>query len=211
MQNWIKALRWGNEPATRKPAAEESGAPASAIRKLWIGESKLFRDHLLRLDPESRRSRFGSPVNEYFITDYAGRALGPDSVIHGFFVAGTLRAAAELRPFGNRFPYEAEAAFSVELDWQNCGIGTVLFERTILAARNRGIRTLYMSCLAENRRMQRVARKYKAEIRFDADDVIGEVANPGPTPLSLFREFIADGHDFATAILDVHSRMFRTV
>jgi GNAT superfamily N-acetyltransferase len=207
MRNWIKALRWGNEQATRKPAAGESGA----IRKLWIGESKLFRGHLLRLDPESRRSRFGSPVNEYFIDNYAARALGPDSVVHGFFVEGSLRAAAELRPFGNRFPCEAEAAFSVERDWQNCGIGTALLDRTILAARNRGIRTIYMSCLVENRRMQRVARKYEAELRFDADDVIGEVANPGPTPLSLFREFIADGHGFATAILDVHSRMFRTI
>jgi hypothetical protein len=57
--------------------------------------------------------------------------------------------------------------------------------------------------------MQRVARKYEAELRFEVDDVIGEVANPGPTPLSLFREFIADGHGFATAILDVHGRMFR--
>jgi GNAT superfamily N-acetyltransferase len=131
-------------------------------------------------------------------------------VVHGFFVAGILRAAAELRPFGNHFPCQAEAAFSVERDWQNCGIGTALLDRTILAARNRGIRTLYMSCLVDNRRMQRVARKYQAELSFEADDVIGEVANPGPTPLSLFREFIADGHDFATAILDVHNRMFRT-
>jgi len=209
MQNWITALRRGNEPATRKATAGESGALPNAIRKLWIGENKLFRDHLLRLDPESRRSRFGSSVGEYFIDDYAARALRPNSVVHGFLVEGSLRAAAELRPFGDHFPCEAEAAFSVERDWQNCGVGTALLDRTILAARNRGIRTIYMSCLVDNRRMQRVARKYEAELRFEVDDVIGEVANPGPTPLSLFREFIADGHGFATAILDVHGRMFR--
>ena len=29
------------------------------IRKLWIGEAGIYRDHLLRLDPDSRHSRFG--------------------------------------------------------------------------------------------------------------------------------------------------------
>lgn len=188
---------------------EEHEIPGT-IRKLWIGEVKAFREHLLRLDGESRRSRFGSPVNEFFIANYAARALGPDSVVHGLFVDGTLRAAAELRPFGGRFPAEAEAAFSVEADFQNNGVGSALLERTILAAKNRGIRTIYMSCLAENRRMQAIAKKYEADLRFEADEVIGEVANTGPTPLSLFREWIADGHGYATAVLDVQSRLLRT-
>lgn len=187
---------------------EESAA--GATRRLWAGEAPLLRDHLLRLDPESRRNRFGSPVNEYFVENYAARALGPDSVVHGFFVDGILRAAAELRPFGEHFPYQAEAAFSVEREWQNAGVGTALLERTILAARNRGIRTIYMNCLADNRRMQAVARKHEAELHFEADDVIGEVVNPGATPLSLMREFIAEGHGFATAILDMQRRVWRT-
>lgn len=180
------------------------------IRKLWIGEAKSFREHLLRLDADSRRSRFGSPVNEFFISNYASRALGPDSVVHGFFAGGVLRAAAELRPFGKGFPAEAEAAFSVEQDFQNHGVGSALLDRTILAAKNRGIRTIYMSCLAENHRMQSVAKKYEADLRFAADEVVGEVANTGPTPLSLMREWIADGHGFATAVLDVQSRLLRT-
>ena len=29
------------------------------IRKLWVGEAAKFRDHMLRLDPASRNSRFG--------------------------------------------------------------------------------------------------------------------------------------------------------
>ena len=32
------------------------------IRKLWISETDLYRDHLLRLDGESRRNRFGGAV-----------------------------------------------------------------------------------------------------------------------------------------------------
>lgn len=183
--------------------------PPGVIRKLWIGDAARLRDHLLRLDPESRRYRFGSPVNNFFIEHYAVRALAPESVVHGCFVDGVLRAVAELRPFDKRFPTEAEAAFSVEHDWQNTGIGTALMDRMILAARNRGIRTIYMSCLVDNVRMQAIAKKYDADLRFDADDVVGEVVSPGPTPLSLWRELVADGHAYAIAVLEVQSRMLR--
>jgi len=39
------------------------------IRKLWIGESDLYRDHLLRLDPASRRNRFAGAVSDEFVRD----------------------------------------------------------------------------------------------------------------------------------------------
>ena len=39
--------------------------------------------------------------------------------------------------------------------------------------------------------------------------VIGEVESSRATPLSLMREFMADGHGFATAMLDLQSRMLR--
>jgi GNAT superfamily N-acetyltransferase len=181
--------------------------PPGLVRKLWIGEGSDFRDHLLRLDPDSRRFRFGSPVNAYFIDQYASRAIAPDSIVHGMFIDGTLRAVSELRPFGRPFPLDAEAALSVERPWQDRGVGSALLERTILAAQNRGIRTIRMNCLVDNRRMQAIARKHRASLRFRADDVVAEVANPAPTPLSLLREFIADGHGMATAILDLQTRM----
>ena len=67
-----------------------------------------------------------------------------------------------------------------------------------------------MACLANNRRMQDLARKFSAELSFDFGSVVGEVAAPRPTPLSMIREMVADGHGFATAMLDVQSRMMRT-
>ncbi len=41
------------------------------IRKLWIGEAELYREHLLRLDAESRRNRFGGAVSDEFIRKYS--------------------------------------------------------------------------------------------------------------------------------------------
>lgn len=179
------------------------------IRKMWIGEAAPYRNHLLRLDAESRARRFGGGVSDAYIRNYVTNSMWLDSVVHGFFVDGKLRGAAELRPLGNRLSKQAEAAFSVEKDWQSHGVGSALLERTLLTARNRGIAHLHMACLSDNRRMQQLARKFDAELSFDFGGVVGEVEAPHPTPLSVVREWVADGHGFATAILDAQSRLLR--
>src|SRR5208283_4564264 len=123
------------------------------IRKLWIGETAKYRDHILRLDPESRRNRFAGGVSDDFIRQYVDLTSGLDAIVHGFFVGDEMRGAAELRPLGVRFAHQAEAAISVEKSWQSHGVGSALLSRTLLAARNRGFRLLHMACLADNERM----------------------------------------------------------
>jgi GNAT superfamily N-acetyltransferase len=179
------------------------------VRKLWIGETDKYRDHMLRLDPASRHSRFGGAVSDDFIRNFADLSISLDTVVHGFFVDGAMRGAAELRPLGASLPREAEAAISVERPWQSHGVGSALLRRTLLAARNRGFRLLHMACLAENRRMQQLARKFDAELSFDFGSVVGEVESWRANPLSVMQEFMADGHGFATAMLDLQSRMLR--
>ena len=55
-----------------------------------------------------------------------------------------------------------------------------------------------------------LARKFDAELKFDFGSVVGEVEAPHPTPLSVWRELVADGHGFATAMFDVQAKMLRT-
>jgi GNAT superfamily N-acetyltransferase len=179
------------------------------VRKLWIGEADKYRDHLLRLDPASRRNRFGGGASDDFVRNYADLSVSLDTVVHGFFVDGVMRGAAELRPVGSGLPRQAEAAISVEKPWQSHGVGSALLRRTLLAARNRGFRLLHMACLADNQRMQQLARKFDAELSFDFGSVVGEVESWRPNPLSLMQELMADHHGFATAMLDLQSRMLR--
>ena len=181
------------------------------VRKLWIGETDAYRDHLLRLDRDSRHTRFSGAVSDEFIARHAATATDLGVVVHGFFVDGVMRGAAELRRNGSMLSNEAEAAFSIEQEWQSHGIGTVLLERTLLSARNRGIKHLRMDCLADNRRMQQLARKFEAGLTFDFGSVVGEVDPPRSTPLSLMREAMADAHGVAAQILDAQSRMLGTV
>jgi GNAT superfamily N-acetyltransferase len=174
-----------------------------AVRKLWLGETELYRQHLLRLDAECRRNRFGGAVSDEFIRRYSGPSALNGAVIYGFFVEGVLRGAAELRLLARAG--EAEAALSIERAWQSRGVGTALLERVLLAARNRKIEHLHM--LAENRRMQRLARKFDAQLNFQSGSVIGELKAPCPTPISVMRELVADGTDLAAAILDVPTQL----
>ena len=177
------------------------------VRKLWPTEIEKFRDHLLRLDKASRRLRFGLTVDDTFIAAYAARANFKTTVIYGYFIGGEMHAAAELRCVGEAWGAEAEAAFSVEPAFQDGGVGTDLLGRVLLAARNRGIDRLYMNCLSENRKMQRIARKYDAELHFDHGEVVGKVRTPGPTPATLWSEAIDDGSGFVMGVLDLPLRL----
>lgn len=174
-----------------------------SVRKLWPTEQDKFRDHLLRLDKESRRMRFAHAVSDAFIIEYASRMHEMGSIVYGFLEGGQLRAAAELRKLSNIWGEEAEAAFSVETAWQDNGIGTDLMGRVIRAARNRGIKRLYMSCLAENAKMQAIARKHEAVLRFEYGDVIGEIVPDYPDYFSVLAEEVEDRMGLMMAVLDL--------
>lgn len=169
---------------------------------MWATELQKFRDHLLRLDDESRRLRFGMPVSDEFISEYAERTSGMNSLVYGYFHGGEMRGAAEMRHIGEAFSADAEGAFSVETDFQNRGVGSELLGRLVRAARNRGISRLYMNCLAENRKMQRIAKKFEAELHFDHGEVMGRVLPSTPTYLSLWNEAMDDSRGFVMAVLE---------
>jgi hypothetical protein len=84
-----------------------------SIRKLWPTDTGLFREHLLRLDKESRRLRFAHSVSDAFIEEYASRMGDFGSMVFAYFLAGRVRGAAELRRLGDvwglrrrpRFPW----------------------------------------------------------------------------------------------------------
>lgn len=182
------------------------------LRRLLPVEMSGFRDHLLRLDAQSRQSRFGMEAADDFVTAYAERCFGIDDVIYGFVANGVVRAAGELRGIGHNLPLgfggSAEAAFSVEVEWRRQGIGAQLMGRIVRAARNRRADTLYMSCLANNEPMLRLARKFSAQLRFEPEAAHGEVAPRAPTPATILSEAADDAAGFATAMMDLHRRSF---
>ncbi len=187
----------------------ELNAGEGIIRRLWPTETDKFRDHLLRLDKESRRLRFAHSVSDAFIEEYASRMSEFGSLVYGHVVDGKVRGAAELRRLGDTWGEEAEAAFSVESAYQDHGVGSELMGRVVRAARNRRIRRLYMSCLAENAKMQVIAKKHEAVLRFEYGEVIGEILPEQPNYFSMMAEAAEDRVGFMIAVLELQSRLVR--
>ncbi len=173
------------------------------FRRLSVFDQECFTRHLLRLDSDGRRLRFGMAATDAFLTEYAKGCIGWGVVIYGYFVDGVMRGAAELRPIEAWRSREAEAAFSVEDRWRGRGVGGGLFARILRAARNRGYRKLYMSCLVSNRAMQSLARKFKADVTFERGGTVG-VIDPGAQNLGSYLDEAGEqAASYAFASIDV--------
>jgi len=196
-------------PNAETTAMTDQKIATGTFRKLWPAEAAKFRDHLLRLDKASRYLRFAHGVSDAFIEDYAARMSEVGSLVYAYVEDGEVRAAAEFKKLGEIWGNEAEAAFSVEQSLQDLGIGTELMGRVIRAARNRGVRHLHMSCLAENGKMLAIARKYEADLRFAYGEVVGDIVPSGPNYLSLLAEAVDDRFGFMMAVLDLQSRVVK--
>jgi GNAT superfamily N-acetyltransferase len=146
-------------------------------------------------------------ADDEFINTYASQSNAINSITYGFFVGNEMRAAAELRMIGDSWSGEAEAAFSVEREFQNLGIATKLFGRLIQSARNHGINCLYINCLASNRKMQHIAKKYEAELSFDHGEVVGWLRPSMPTPVSLWNEAVNDSTNHVMAVFQFPLRL----
>ena len=181
------------------------------VRKLWPTEASLFCEHLLRLDANSRHMRFGHGVSDAFIEDYATRMSEPGALAHAYVENGMVRAAAELKPAGGVWSFEAEAAFSVESSHQNRGLGTELLGRVIRSARNRGIKHVTLNCMAENERMQAVAKKHDAGLRVAQGEVTGEIIPESAGYFSILEEAFEDRAALVYGFLDMQSRLTKSM
>ncbi len=177
------------------------------VRKLWPSETGLFSAHLLRLDEEGRRLRFGHAVTDDYIDSYAMRMADSGGIVFGFFHAREMHAAAELHKSGDVWGREAEAAFSVERAYQGIGIGSNLMGRVIGAARNRGVNRLIMCCLVDNAKMRTIARKHDAVLRIAYGEVVGEIVPASPDYFSLLAEAMEDRAGYIRAILELQARL----
>ena len=65
--------------------------PHAHIRRLWRSDRTAMQDHLLRLDADSRRLRFGGAVSDSFLGQYVDHCFGQGDLVFGGFIHGILR------------------------------------------------------------------------------------------------------------------------
>ncbi len=138
-------------------------------------ELPLLRDHLLRLDPESRHDRFNGFLDDSFIERYAEKCANDGTIIVAYMENGMVRGAAELHPPDETGDCLPEIAFSVEACMRRRGVGSVLFRRVISEARWKGYKRLRVTTGAQNHAMRTLASKFGAHLVFQHGESTGTI------------------------------------
>jgi GNAT superfamily N-acetyltransferase len=145
------------------------------IRRLDRQEMPLLREHLLRLDTESRHDRFNGFADESFIERYAAKCATDGTIVIAYLEGGEVLAAAELHPAdGDNSPLP-EVAFSVERKVRRKGLGSVLFRRLIAEGKRKGYDSLRITTGAQNEAMRSLANKFGAHLTFRHGESTGEI------------------------------------
>jgi len=177
-------------------------------------ELPLLRDHLLRLDPESRHDRFHGFMDDGFIERYAAKCAGDSTIIIAYIEDGVVRGAAELHPPDQSPDAQPEIAFSVEASVRRQGVGSILFKKLIAEARSKGYRSLRITTGAQNQAMRALAHKFGAHLTFRHGESTGsidlqqqaqpELARPELPRLELGSFAIATPVEAARAMVDLN-------
>jgi GNAT superfamily N-acetyltransferase len=145
-----------------------------SVRTLTAGELPLLREHLLRLDPESRHDRFSGFIDDGFIARYAAKCQTDGTIVIAYIEDGVVRGAAELHQpdLSNPLP---EIAFSVEAGVRRQGVGSMLFTELIAKARSRGYESLRITTGSQNQAMRALAHKFGARLAFRRGESSGSI------------------------------------
>src|SRR3954453_1772470 len=175
----------------------------SSVRTLSQQEElPLLRDHLLRLDRNSRHDRFHGFMDDSFIERYAERCANDGTIVIAFFEDGVVRGAAELHPPDQSPDALPEIAFSVEACVRRQGVGSILFERLIAEARSKGYRSLRITTGAQNQAMRALANKFGAHLTFRHGESTGSIDLSPQPQAEPAKRAIATPADAARAMMN---------
>lgn len=198
------------KPSAAPPLASSGGPVAGARAALerlstWVPIRSLARrhrrriiDHLLALEPHDRYLRFGYPASDEQIRKYAlGIDFGRDEVLGIFNRRLQLTALAHVA-YGQPMPGEpnrrmAEFGVSVLPQSRGRGLGRRLFDTAALHARNRGVDTLFIHALSENRPMLRIAAAAGALVERDGGESAAWLRLP-PNTVGSHMEQVLERH-----------------
>lgn len=162
---------------------------AIPVQRLGAKARDSYLAHLLALERDDVRLRFGSPLSPAAIEAYVDRIDFEQDSIFGVHGDALELAGATHLAFADGL---AELGVSVLASARRRGIGGALVARAAEHARNRATPRLYMHCLAENGAMIRLARRAGMDVVVAAGDADAHVALPAATPLSVTSELLAD-------------------
>ena len=182
------------------------------VRTLYQQEElPLLRDHLLRLDSESRHDRFNGFMDDGFIERYAAKCADDGTIIVAYIEDGIVRGAAELHPPDQSPEALPEIAFSVEASVRRQGVGIILFKRLIQEARWKGYHALRITTGAQNQAMRALANKFGAQLTFRHGELTGTIDLKPQPQFELAKLAIATPTDATRAMVQVNRAYWKAL
>jgi RimJ/RimL family protein N-acetyltransferase len=157
------------------PAMPYRAGQAVPVRELHAGYREQILNHLLQLNDEDRRLRFGTQTPDEVIHHYVEQLdFNKDAIFGVFDLDLRLIAMAHLAYLPEQKGQARSAEFGVSVlpDGRGQGLGTALLQRSAVHSRNTRIETLYVHCLANNKAMMHLAQKAGMTVEYaygDAD------------------------------------------
>jgi GNAT superfamily N-acetyltransferase len=153
--------------ANAAPSRSFAVRPWTPIRHLGSQHRERVIAHLLRLSAEDRHLRFGHAATDEQIRRYVEQINFQRDEVFGIFDRSLELIAVAHTAFSDAPQSRDCAEFGVSVSSQARGrrYGARLFARAVMLARSRGVGTMLIHALTENRPMLKIARNAGAQVR----------------------------------------------
>ncbi len=173
------------------PSKPYTAGQAIPVRELHAGHKDEILNHLLQLNDEDRRLRFGTQTPDEVIAHYVEHLDFNKDTVFGIFNDDLkLIGMAHLAylPESKNQARAAEFGVSVLPEGRAQGLGTALLQRSAVHSRNTRIETLYVHCLASNKAMMHLAQKAGMRVEYAYGDADAYLKLSPASPATIVEE-----------------------
>ncbi|QWE20659.1 GNAT family N-acetyltransferase [Polynucleobacter sp. AP-Kolm-20A-A1] len=173
------------------PVKPYTAGQAVPVRELHAGYRQEILDHLLQLNEEDRRLRFGTQTPDEVIAHYVECLDFNRDVLFGVFDLDLKLIGMAHLAYLPEIKGQARAAefgVSVLPEGRAQGLGTALLQRSAVHSRNTRIETLYVHCLSNNKAMMHLAQKAGMRVEYAYGDADAYLTLPPASPATIVEE-----------------------
>jgi GNAT superfamily N-acetyltransferase len=166
----------------------------------------LYAHHLKNLSDNDKFTRFGYNISDASVDKFILSILYNKKDNHLF----TATANNVIVGYGHlaRDHGGWELAVSVDQNFQNQGIASNLIEFMIDWAKVRGISSLYMHCIHDNKKIQHLSTKHGLKVVLrDGQDLTAKMELPAPDALDYTTQYFREQRELLTQIIDLQKQL----